>query len=99
MLTNKKHFVLNRMIISETVLGIKIMNNLDYPLGVSRDKPFRFSITKRDISHNKPNTNYLKKTFSYSSIEIWNRMPTEIRNSQNINTFKTKFKSFRFENC
>ena len=53
----------------------------------------------RDISHNKPNTNYLKKTFSYSGMEMWNRIPTEIRNSQNINTFKGKFKSFLFENC
>ena len=57
------------------------------------------SVAKRDISHNKPNTNYLKKTFSYSGMEIWNRIPTEIRNSQNINTFKGKFKSFLFENC
>ena len=29
---NKKHFVLKRMTVSETILRIKIMNNLNYPI-------------------------------------------------------------------
>ena len=39
MYTNKMHFVLNRMTISETILWIKIMTNFNYPLRVSKNKP------------------------------------------------------------
>ena len=52
------------------------------------------SIAKRDISHNEPNTNYLKKTFSYSGMEIWNRIPTEIRNSQKLTHSKVNSDHF-----
>ena len=87
------------------LLIFKAINNLtpsyisDLIAFSSNNKHVLRSKAKRDISHNKPNTNYLKKTFRFSSMEIWNRIPIEIRNSQNINTFKSKFKSFLFENC
>ena len=53
---------------------------------------------KKNISHKKPNTNYLKRTFSYSSMEIWNQIPSNIRLLSNINTFKYALKSYLFEN-
>ena len=53
MSTNKKHFVLNRMTISETILRIKIMNNLNYPLRVSKNKPIPFIEKINDGTENK----------------------------------------------
>ena len=53
------------------------------------------SICRNDITQNrKPTTNYLKRTFNYASKTIWNQIPTDIRCLSNINTFKTRFKSF-----
>ena len=53
MQTNKKHFVLNRMTISETILRIKIMNNLNYPLRVSKNNPLPFFKKISDVTENK----------------------------------------------
>ena len=52
------------------------------------------SQSRNDISHKRPNTNYLKKTFGYCSMDVWNRIPNEIRQIRNINTFKYKFRLF-----
>ena len=37
------------------------------------------SKSRNDIIHKKPNTNYLKKTFGYSSMDVWNQLPVVIR--------------------
>ena len=53
MYTKKKHFVLNRMTISETIPWIKVMNNLNYPLRVSKNKPpsvFRKQMIEQKIN-------------------------------------------------
>jgi len=39
-----------------------------------------------------PNTNYFKRTFSYSSKNVWNTVPSSIRTLINLNTFKRKLK-------
>jgi len=39
-----------------------------------------------------PNTNFFKRTFSYSSINVWNTVPPPIKTSINLNTFKRKVK-------
>ena len=49
------------------------------------------SIAKRDISHNKPNTNYLKKTFSYSGISIMNYIVKEGITWNNIAVINVSF--------
>ena len=53
MSTNKKHFVLNRITINETMLLIKIMNNINYPLRVSKNKPIPFLEKINDATENK----------------------------------------------
>ena len=63
--------------------------NVDYNLRSNK---------KLAISHKRPNSNYLTKTFSYSSMEIWNEIPVDIRLTQNVNTFKLKLKTYLFEN-
>jgi hypothetical protein len=52
------------------------------------------SKSRKDITHKTPNTNYLKKTFSYSSMEIWNQMPIDIRLLSNVSAFKYNLKAF-----
>ena len=56
------------------------------------------SKSRLDIAHIKANTNYLKKTFGYSSMEVWNQLPVDIRLLSNRNTFKTNLKTFLFSN-
>ena len=36
----------------------------------------------------KPRTNYLKRTFKYTSITLWNSIPRSIQNSESTETFK-----------
>jgi len=40
-----------------------------------------------------PNTNYFKRTFSYTRINVWNTFPLSIKAYNNINTFKRKSKA------
>ena len=48
------------------------------------------SQARKDITHKRAHTTYLQKTFSYSSMAIWNQIPTNIRNSSSINMFKSQ---------
>ena len=48
----------------------------------------------RDITHVKPRTNYLKQTFSYSGMKVWNAIPLHIRNINILGTFKLHYKLF-----
>ena len=36
----------------------------------------------------KPNTNYLKRSFSYSGAKLWNNLPKCLRNAVSVNNFK-----------
>ena len=47
---------------------------------------------KHDFQPPKLKTNYLKKAFSYRGAVAWNNLPSEIKNSESINTFKAKLK-------
>jgi hypothetical protein len=42
----------------------------------------------------KPRTNMLKRSFSYSGAQLWNSLPTYIRESENVNDFKYKCKQY-----
>ena len=57
------------------------------------------STSRKDLTHKKPNTNYLKNTFSYSSMEVWNKIPVFIREYTNIHHFKRKLKIFLLAEC
>ena len=47
---------------------------------------------KHDFQPPKPKTNYLKKAFSHRGAVAWNNLPSKIKNSESINTFKAKLK-------
>ena len=40
----------------------------------------------------QPRTDYLKKSFSYSGAQLWNSLPTELRQATSLNDFKTKLR-------
>ena len=51
------------------------------------------SITNKDlVLQTRPRTNYMTSSFSYYSRNVWNAIALEIRESENIKTFKIKLK-------
>ena len=42
---------------------------------------------------NGSDTEYYKSSFSYSGVKIWNGINSDIRRSQTLHTFKTRYKS------
>ena len=45
----------------------------------------------------KPNTNYLKKGFSYSAASQWNSLPNNLRTIESVRSFKKEMNQF-YEN-
>ena len=64
--------------------------------------PGRFLRSSSDTTIlSKPCTNYKRygqRSFGYAGPEVWNELPFDIRNTDNLNTFKSKLKSYLF-NC
>ena len=58
----------------------------------------------RSVKHNdlvlkkKPNTQFFKDSFSYYSISIWNKIPCNIRNSSSIQSSKSQYRKYLFNN-
>ena len=44
------------------------------------------------LSLSKPNTNYLKRTFSYSGSMLWNNFPKSLKNASSVEHFKLNIK-------
>ena len=42
-------------------------------------------------------TDYVRKSFSYGGVAMWNSLPTDIRVSKTLGEFKTKLSNFSFE--
>jgi hypothetical protein len=64
----------------------------------SSNSTYRLRSSERnELIQLKPRTNYLKDTFSYSSNEVWKKMPTEIRNCTTVISFKRNYKKFLFQ--
>lgn len=64
---------------------IKLVKNNNYNLR---------SISNNDLTHKTPHSNLLKKSFSYSGMEIWNHIPVSIRQSLTLTTFKHRLKKY-----
>ena len=47
----------------------------------------------RNLSVPRPRIEMYKNSFSYSGAKIWNSLPTNVRNSDNLNVFKRKINS------
>ena len=45
---------------------------------------YYFRNTKKKLMLPKPRTDYLKRSFSYSSVLLWNNLPEEIRPSNSL---------------
>ena len=41
-----------------------------------------------------PRTGYYKRSLSYNGVILWNEIPSSIRNSGTLQTFKLKLKTF-----
>ena len=53
------------------------------------------SNTSNQISHKcAPKTEVLKRSFSFTGMEYWNAVPSQIRNITNISTFKHSLKNY-----
>ena len=45
----------------------------------------------------KPNTNYLKRSFSYSAASLWNNLANNLRTIESLRSFKIEVNRF-YEN-
>jgi len=46
----------------------------------------------------KPKTQFFKDSFPYYSISMWNKIPCNIRNSSSIQSFKSQYRKYLFNN-
>ena len=44
------------------------------------------------LTLSKPNTNYLKRSFSYSGAMLWNNLPKNLKNAASVEHFKRNIK-------
>jgi hypothetical protein len=73
-------------------LAPKYLNNI---LSFSTNSSYNLrSVQRYNITNNRPNTNSLKRTFSYFAMEIWNSVPSNIKHIRNIMSFKKQLKTY-----
>ena len=78
----------------------KSLNGLapDYLSEMYVDRSRITNYTLRDTSGKlavpQPRTNYLKNSFSYSGVVLWNSLPNELRQVNTLRTFKSDCTSF-----
>ena len=46
-----------------------------------------------------PKTNYMKKGFSYTEVNCWNKLPLEVKKSKNLYSFKIARSNFFIKAC
>ena len=44
-----------------------------------------------------PRTNFIKNSFSYSGVVLWNSLPTNLRQEHTVASFKSGCRSFLFD--
>ena len=70
----------------------KTMNGLapDYlqSLFSQRHSVYNLRDSEGKLTLPKPNTNYLKRSFSYSGAMLWNNLPKRLKNAVSVNNFK-----------
>jgi hypothetical protein len=83
------------------VLVFKTLNNMAPTymtelMTLSDNKIYNLrSRSRKDIVlWTRPKTNYIKDTFSYYGMNIWNNIPLNIRNANNLKCFKEKYKAY-----
>jgi hypothetical protein len=57
---------------------LKLMVNLTEMFTMSQNDNYALRSNERKLYLSKPNTNFLKKSFSYRAAVSWNKLPNEI---------------------
>ena len=82
----------------KAILMFKILNGLapDYLQDLFLIRTTKYNVRNLEMKLNlaKPNTNYLKKSFSYSAASLWNNLPNNLRTIESVRSFKKEVNRF-----
>ena len=85
----------------KATLMFKILNGLapDYLEDLFAIRTTKYKVRNLEMKLNLPklNTNYLKRSFSYSVASIWNNLPNNLRTIESLRSFKREVNRF-YEN-
>ena len=85
----------------KATLMFEILNGLapDYLEDVFSIRTTKYNVRNLEMKLNlpKPNTNYLKRSFSYSVASLWNNLPNNLRAIESLRFFKREVNRF-YEN-
>ena len=76
----------------KAILMFKILDGLapDYLQDLFSIRTTKYYVRNLEMKLNlaKPNTNYLKKSFSYRAASLWNNLPNNLRTIESVRSFK-----------
>lgn len=85
----------DRVNYKKAILVYKFLNNLlpEYmgKLFINTENRSLRSYEQRLLSVPKPRLEFCRKSLAYSGSKLWNSLPLNIRNSTNLQTFKTNY--------
>lgn len=85
----------------KAIFMFKILNGLapDYLQDLFSIRTTKYNVRNLEMKLNlpKPNTNYLKRSFSYSAASLWNNLPKNLRTIESLRSFKREVNRF-YEN-
>ena len=90
----------NRCNYHTALLIYKSLNNLTPKyikdlISFSKNSSYNLrSATRHDITNSRDETSFKKNAFSYASMEVWNKIPTFIREAKTIQSFVKQFKNY-----
>ena len=86
--------------ITKAIMVYKSLHGLapDYLANMFVDRSSITNYALRDTSNKlalpQPRTNYLKNSFSYSGVVLWNSLPTDFRQASTLHKFKSDCSNF-----
>ena len=93
----------NQRLFAKAVMMFKILNG-QTPDYLSNKFIFRNDTTCYRLRNSdmrlalpQPRTDYVRKSFSYSGVALWNSLPTDIRVSKTLGEIEMKLSNFSFE--
>ena len=80
----------NKAIFMHKVTNGEYLENISSLFVVKNNENYNLRNNNIDYKLEKPKTNFLKKSISYSGVKIWNELPVELKsNCLSLNAFKT----------
>ena len=80
----------------KTLMMYKTINGLvpEYLQSLFSQRHSAYNLINSDgrLSLSKPNTNYLKRSFSYSGAMLWKNLPKSLKNASSVEHFKRSIK-------